>query len=439
MDPKITLGCAENGKSLTRRGFLGVSAALFSSAVLPSMASAQTNPSARMLVVVLRGGMDGMNLLIPSFDADYERVRRNLAIPREAALDLAQGFQLHPAMPRLHACFEEGQASFVPTAAVPNRSKSHFETQESLENGLPANTSSATGWINRFMGILPAGDRIRLGRSLGIGESPLIIRGNEPVLGWSNTWFGRASPSVLTATRNMYRDADPSLFDALQRGVEADRLAGGQAHQEIDRGPLINGFSGAARLLSLNEGPRVAVISVDGWDTHQEQGTLTGVFPDRLALLDEAIHTFRQGMGSAWENTVVLVVTEFGRTVEVNGTRGTDHGIAMPVILVGGALRGGIYGDWPGLSRRNLLNGIDLYPSVDIRAVFKGVLRDHFGAPIDRLNSVVFPGSLSAGTMNNLIRTRPAARARRQAAAAVAQAAEYARSPIEGYRAANGM
>jgi len=433
-------GCAESSLLMSRRGMLGLTAALFTSAALPSVVNASTNTDARLLVVLLRGGMDGLNLLIPAFDPDYERARRQLSIPTSSALELAQGFYLHPSMPRLHALFRAGEASFVPAAGLAVRNRSHFECQENLENGLSGNPSSATGWINRFLGALPSGDAVRGGRAIGIGEAPLIIRGSEPMLGWSNTWFNRTSPSVVSALSAMYEASDEGLLQSLRLGLEADRIAGGVSSEgEYDRGPLVNGFSGAARLLSSQIGPRVAVISVEGWDTHLDQGVLTGTFPSRLALLDDALNVFRSRIGSRWENTVVVLATEFGRTVAVNGTRGTDHGAGMPVLLAGGALRGGFFGDWPGLSTRSLYEGRDLYPVVDIRAVFKGILLEHFGVQRDRLDTVIFPGSGSVGIVSGLIRNPTAERRTSMASRSDFSLPDFARSPVGSYRAQYGL
>lgn len=432
-------GCSENGILLSRRSLLGISAGLFSSAFLPSFASADINNDARLLIVVLRGGMDGINTLIPSFDPHYESARRQIAIESGEALTLTDGFNLHPSMRNLHTFFSDGQVAFVPAAGLAMQNRSHFECQENLENGLSGNPSNSTGWVNRLMGMLPSGDPIRTGRAIAVGGSPLIVRGREPILNWSSTWFNRADESLVSSLEGIYQQTDPQLAESFALGLEADRLAGGVAAADNhDTAPLLVGFQGAARMLGANYGPRVAVLSIDGWDTHLNQGGVNGVFADRLDILDQAIGVFKHNVGNqAWDNTVVICVTEFGRTAQVNGTRGTDHGVGMPVIMVGGALRGGIYSDWPGLAENQLLNGVDLRPTIDVRSIFKGVLSEHLGVARDILDNEVFPDSARERPLEGLIR-RPA-RTLERGGAPERSLVEMARDPIARYRRENGV
>lgn len=437
LNEKDRSGCSENRLLLSRRSMLGISAGLFTSAFLPRIAYANTNSDARLLVVILRGGLDGINMLIPSFDPHYEAARQGLAIEAGDALPLSDGFRLHPAMPFLHQLYAQGEAAFVPAAGLAVQNKSHFECQENLENGLPGNSATATGWVNRLMNALPNGDPIRAGKAIGVSETPRILRGPEPVLSWSSTWFNRASGALVASLDDLYRRYDTELEQALSLGLEADRLAGGQgAEEDPNITPLLLGFRGAARLLSMEIGPRVAVLSVDGWDTHLNQGGLNGIFANRLDLLDEGIATYRQVMGQKWRDTVVCCITEFGRTVQMNGTRGTDHGIAMPVVLAGGAIRSGFYSDWPGLSTAQLYEGVDLRPTIDVRSVFKGILRDHIGVPLDLLDGTVFPESNHERALESLIaspvRTANIGPDGGTSASAIRQ------SPIARYRLQNG-
>lgn len=430
-------GCAEARLLMTRRAMLGVTAALFSSAVLPDFASAATDPDARLLVVVLRGGMDGINTVIPKLDPHYASARRELAIPLADTLSLGSDFGLHPRLARLHGMFGDGEASFVPAAAIPLRNRSHFDCQDNLENGLPNNVSNPTGWINRLLGALPAGDPIRARRAIEIGDAPLILRGPEPVLGWSPTWFGKANPQTLERLRLPYRRLAPDLWESLMNGIRADELAlSAGAGDTSGISALRRGFIGAARLMRADSGPRIAVLSVGGWDTHSRQGGLTGQMADRLSVLDEAIQDLKDELGAVWGNTVAMCVTEFGRTVETNGDRGTDHGIATVAMLAGGAVGAGIIGDWPGLAPGQLYEGGDLRPTVDLRAVFKGVLRDHLGVPRAVLDTTVFPESRDVPPLDGLIR-RPTR--------VIARAADFSRpldmretAPIALYRRQHG-
>ncbi|MFN7002797.1 MAG: DUF1501 domain-containing protein [Roseinatronobacter sp.] len=418
---------------MTRRSMLGVTAALFSSAFLPRMASGATDPDARLLVVVLRGGMDGINMMVPKLDPRYGSVRGNLAIPTDATLSLGSDFGLHPGLARVHDMWARGDVALVPAAGIPLQNRSHFDCQDNLENGLPQNTANATGWLNRMLGALPAGDPVRQLGAIEIGDAPLILRGREPVLGWSPTWFQKLTEAQTARLRHIYGAVDPELLSSLERGLRADQIALAAGADNPDVSVLRRGFIGAARLMRAESGPRISVLSVGGWDTHVQQGGLTGQFNDRLRQLDEGLADVEREMGAAWANTVVICVTEFGRTVLANGDSGTDHGIATVAMLVGGAVRQGIFGDWPGLATQHLLDG-DLRPTVDLRAVFKGVMQEHLGIPRDVLESTVFPGSLDARPLDGLIKHPVPAAARGRMA--FSRQPDRADHPIAAYRAA---
>jgi uncharacterized protein (DUF1501 family) len=396
VDPRVAAaaceGCAESRLLMSRRSMIGVTAALFSSAFLPKFSYAASNANARLLVVVLRGGMDGIGMVIPKLDPRYVSVRGSLAIPFASTLTLGTDFALHPALAQVHAMFQAGDCAIAPATAIPLRNRSHFECQDNLENGLPVNTPDATGWLNRFFGSLPAGDPIRVKRGIEIGEAPLILRGPEPVLGWSPTWFEKSNPATVARLQSVYTALDPELGDSLARGIASDELALASGAGGGNLSVLRKGFIGAARLMRAATGPRVAVLSVGGWDTHSQQGGLTGQMADRLTELDEGLADFKREIGTEWANSAVICVTEFGRTVVTNGSVGTDHGIATVALLVGGAVRRQFVGDWPGLAPADLFDG-DLRPTVDVRAIFKGLLKDHFGMPLATINSFVFPGS----------------------------------------------
>ncbi|MFN0190867.1 MAG: DUF1501 domain-containing protein [Aestuariivirga sp.] len=407
VDPRIAgaahEGCAESRLLMSRRSMLGVTAALFSSAFLPDFSHAASNANARLLVVVLRGGMDGMGMVIPKLDPLYESVRQSLAIPFASTRTLGTDFGLHPALAQVHTMFQAGDVAIAPASAIPLRNRSHFECQDNLENGLPVNTPDATGWLNRFFGSLPAGDPIRVKRGIEIGEAPLILRGPEPVLGWSPTWFDKSNPATLARLETVYTALDPELGDSLARGIASDELALASGAGGGDVSVLRKGFIGAARLMRAATGPRVAVLSVGGWDTHSDEGGVTGQFADRLSELDQGLADFKREIGTEWANTAVICVTEFGRTVVTNGSVGTDHGIATVALLVGGAIRRHFIGDWPGLAPAQLFDG-DLRPTVDLRAIFKGLLKDHFGMPLTTINSFVFPDSAAITPSPSLVK-----------------------------------
>lgn len=427
-------GCPDSRLLLSRRSMIGVTTSLFSSAFLPKFAHAATDPDARLLVVVLRGGMDGMSMVVPKLDPLYASLRGQLAVPSASTLSLGADFGLHPGLSRVHGMFAAGDAAFAPAAGIPLRNRSHFKCQDNLENGLPINAANATGWLNRLLGGLPAGDPIRVNRGIEIGEPPLILRGPEPVLGWSPTWFEKARAENLVSLRTVYSALDPYLWQAIVGGVTADRMASAAGPAADGISELRKGFIGAARLMRAAAGPRIAVLSVDNWDTHADQGVLTGQFNDRVRELDAALGDLKTELGTVWSKTVAICVTEFGRTVRANGSRGTDHGIASAAILVGGAVRSGLVGDWPGLAPAQLFDG-DLRPSVDLRAAFKGILRDHLGVPTTTLEATVFPGSAAAPPIANLVKTPVAASsATRASASASPPSALQDMTPIERYR-----
>jgi uncharacterized protein (DUF1501 family) len=175
-------------------------------------------------------------------------------------------------------------------------------------------------------------------------------------------------------------------------GLKADQIASDADANAQETDEIKKGFIGAARLLRAKGGPRIAVLSVDGWDMHLQQGTISGRLSGKLHSLDQALLDFKMNLGSAWNNTVMVCATEFGRSIDTNGTNGTDHGIGTTAFMVGGAVQGGFIGDWPGLSPAARYEG-DLYPATDLRAVFKSILNQHIGVPQSILDDTVFPGS----------------------------------------------
>jgi uncharacterized protein (DUF1501 family) len=426
-------GCAESRLTMSRRAVLGMTAGLFSWAFMPRFAeAAAADDDPRLLVVVLRGGLDGLSAVVPFGDPHYVRMRRGIAIPAASTIRLNGFFGLHPAMPRFGKLYDEGQAAVVHATCVPLRNRSHFDGQDNLENGLPGLTSNSTGWLNRLLTALPAGAPIRSHGAIQIGEAPLILRGPAPVLGWSPTWFNHLEDPHLYMLRTLYRQQDRTMYAALERGLEADRLAEKVDEDDGEISELRKGFRGAGRLVAAPDGPRIAVLSVGGFDTHADQGAADGMLAGVLGELDAGIDDFRKTAGSAWRQTVMVLATEFGRTVRENGDSGTDHGVGTVALLAGGAVNGGrVFGDWPGLAPRDLYEDSDLKPTTDLRAVFKGVLRDHVGVPASVLNATIFPESIGVRPLDNLVRTSPATA---RSAADFAPARIGSEPPIARYR-----
>jgi uncharacterized protein (DUF1501 family) len=398
-------GCEESRLLLSRRAMLGVSAGLFSWAYRPRWAEA-AGADPRFLVVVLRGGMDGLSTVVPFGDPSYHSLRGDIAIQKNQTIRLDGFFGLHPAMKRLGSMYRKREAAFVHASCVPLRIRSHFDGQDNLENGYPGEiVTNVDGWLNRLLQSLPTGTPIVSRGAIQIGAAPLILRGSASVLGWSPAYYNHLDDPLLYMVRTLYQLKDPQMFQYLEAGLKADRLAEGVGKKNDNVSELRKAFRGAARLLKAAAGPRIAVLSVDGWDTHTDQGAASGQLANTLGELDLAIDDFRTSTGSAWKQTVMVLATEFGRTAHVNGDRGTDHGVGTVTLLAGGAVNGGkVYGDWPGLAASNLFEGSDLRATTDMRSIFKGVLADHLGVPDTILTNTVFPSSANAKAMHGLVK-----------------------------------
>lgn len=389
---------------LDRRQILrGGAASLALWGLLPKTASA-SGRDPRLLVVVLRGGLDGLALVPPLADPDYAQLR-GMAAPTAATLALDGSFGLDPAMPFLHGLYRKREALIVHAVATPYRGRSHFDGQDVLESGLPGTGRVADGWLNRALTALPAGGRPNP-KALAVGAVvPLLMRGAAPVLSWSPRTFNLPlRDSTAARLMDLYSASDPKLAKALAAGLEIDRMAAVAAPQAAGGRPfrdLLETAEAAAKFLSAADGPRIGALSFNGWDTH---ANAAGQLANRLAGLDAALKAFAEGMGPAWKDTVAILVTEFGRTARMNGTAGTDHGTATVAVSIGGAVRGGrVLADWPGLSDAKLFEGRDLAPTQDLRAVVKGVLRDHLGLSPNLLAAAVFPDSARVAPLDGLI------------------------------------
>ena len=297
----------------------------------------------------------------------------------------------------------------IHAAASPYRSRSHFDGQDVLENGASGAGLSRTGWLNRA--IASIAPRSEEPAAVALAQNtPLVLRGDSPVTSWAPSRMPDAAEDTIRRIQDMYAD-DRFFADRLAQALESQEIAGSMADVEGSRRASevqqwkMNAEA-AARFLTADAGPRVAVLETGGWDTHANQGTDSGYLANRLTALDDALQALSIGLDEAWERTVVAVVTEFGRTVSANGTRGTDHGTATAALLLGGAVAGGrIHADWPGLAKRNLYEGRDLYPTTDLRSLFKSVLLSHLAIPESQVESVVFPGSRDAQALEGLIRS----------------------------------
>jgi uncharacterized protein (DUF1501 family) len=245
-------GCAESRLLMSRRSMLGMTAGLFSWAYMPRSAEAATGYDPRLLVVVLRGGMDGVNVVVPFGDPAYHSMRGKIAIPTASTIKLNSFFGLHPALKNFGAYYKAGDAAVVHATCVPLRTRSHFDCQDNLENGLPGIAVNPTGWLNRLLTALPAGAPIKSKGAIQIGEAPLILRGPAPVLGWSPTWFQHVPDQTLYMLRTLYRENDPGLLSILDRGIKADHLA--------ERGGADDGVAGLPVSAELAAPPALSAL-----------------------------------------------------------------------------------------------------------------------------------------------------------------------------------
>lgn len=346
----------------------------------------------KLVVLIARGAMDGLSVTVPYADPHYAGLRGPLAIGApgvpDGALAMAEGFGLHPALTGLHALYGAGQMRFAPAVAIPARIRSHFDAQDVLESGGEAVRGQTDGWLNRALAA--SGGQALNGLSIG-AQTPLILRGAAATSSWAPGGEVDHDDRLVTQLMDLYAD-DPLLGPGLARGIQTEAMASASGDGTVLRRNDIDGLGQAvARLMTGEEGADVVVVSVDGWDTHARQA---GQLQLRLQGLDALITGLRTGLGETWSRTVLVMATEFGRTVRVNGTGGTDHGTGSSLLLAGGALKvGGPIGDWPSLAEARLFEGRDLTPTLDVRSVFKGVLRDHLGIDRAALDTRVFPDS----------------------------------------------
>jgi uncharacterized protein (DUF1501 family) len=377
------------------------------------LAFARTEADERFVLVILRGAADGLAIAAPYGDASYREVRGEIALaaPGESdgLLRLDSLFGLHPSLAGIHTEFKEERALIIHALASPYRSRSHFDGQDVLENGAAGVGLLRDGWLNRALA--PLGGS--LGGEVAIAMSqntPLVLRGDNSVTSWAPSQLPDADDGTLRRLQDLYAD-DEFFATRLAQALKSQEIADGESSmgQMRSRGndaqQLQTMMQATARFLKAEDGPRVAVLETSGWDTHANQGAANGVLANRLSGLDTGLTTLRDELGKTWSKTVVAVVTEFGRTVAVNGTRGTDHGTASAAIVLGGAVNGGrVIADWPGLGSSDLYQGRDLMPTNDMRSLFKGILADHLALTGSTLNKVVFPDSAAAPAMQNLIR-----------------------------------
>lgn len=382
--------------ALTRRRFighaLGAAGALTTLTLWPRSAEAAAagGGDTRLLVLLLRGGMDGLHVVFPRDEPAYRNLRG--AVMAQDARTLDGSFALHPALAFAHELYGRRQLLPVLAIAPAYRQRSHFEAQDCLENGTASAGGASTGWLNRCAASLSGSEALSI-----TAVMPLIMRGPGEAGTWTPPLSKQVNPILLQRLQPLYA-ADERLGDAFARALEDQ---GRDVAKGARGGRLPQAMTAAAKFMAAADGPRIGFVEDSGWDTHSNQ---VQVLQSKLSELDAGLRAFHDNAGEAWKRSVVMVVTEFGRTAAINGTGGTDHGTGGLALLAGGAVRGGrIAGDWPGLAANALNEGRDLRATSDLRAMFKAVLAGHLQVGEGALESKVFPGSRDVGVMEGLL------------------------------------
>lgn len=358
----------------------------------------------RFVFVILRGGMDGLTAVPAPGDPAFAEARGVLGQFPAATLPLEGPFALHPLLLQLHAMYARSELAVVHATGLPYKERSHFDAQQVLESGGTRPYELATGWLARSLAAAGHGAPLK---AVALETAvPLVLRGPAEVDTWAPSNLPEPAPDLVARLEAMYR-GDAALSTALARARGLRETPGMAANPDMGgaggagAGGLVGSGRAAVTLATkaaefLQRGSQVAVLEMGGWDSHTHQAAERGATSNNLRALDAAMAALREGLQPArlWSRTVVLVATEFGREVAVNGNLGTDHGSGGAAFVLGGAVRGGrVIADWPGLAKKERFEGRDLRITTDLRAVMRAALADHLGVPRAALDAQVLPGS----------------------------------------------
>lgn len=387
--------------SLTRRHILKTTATALFAAHLPlSLGYASTPQNRKLVVVLLRGGMDGLAALIPHRDAHYVPARGDVAMPisDQALIALNDTFAMPKALEPLARLFHQQELLFMHAASTPYRDRSHFDAQNMLETGCRLPHARHQGWLNMTVQQLS-----RNRNALAMGSAvPLLLQGDARVGSWSPATMAEPDDHFMDRVQQMYA-SDPLLKDALQTAQAMQNL-GPKSREKSKPRDFTFMMRKLGSFMQAPGGATIAGIELGGWDTHVNQGTEKGRLPRQFTRLAEGIEAFKEAMGEQWQHTAMLVLTEFGRTAKANGTGGTDHGTASAAFLLGGAVKGGcMAGDWPGMA--SLYEDRDLMPANDLRGLIKTVLHQHLEIAEPALDDIIFPNSRSVWLRQSLFRS----------------------------------
>jgi uncharacterized protein (DUF1501 family) len=377
--------------------------------------AAESGSGNNFVMLILRGGMDGLWAVPAIGDPSFADARGALARYASPPMPLDDIHALHPLLPGLHASWGRGELAVVHAVGLPYRERSHFDAQQVLESGGQRPHELTTGWLGRALQASHGASSASNASSARGGlkavalqtAPPLILRGGAAVDSWAPSVLPEPTPDLVARLETLYRN-DPALAQALAR---ARGLRDDPGMADNPPGMAGGGRNGQALALArkaaefLQRGTPVAVMELGGWDSHANQAAPGGALSNNLRTLDAVLQALREGLlpGGAWDRTVVLVATEFGREVAPNGTQGSDHGTGGAALLLGGAVQGGrVISDWPGLARKDRFEGRDLRITTDLRAVLRPILADHLGVPRAALDATVLPGSAAVKSLDLL-------------------------------------
>jgi uncharacterized protein (DUF1501 family) len=402
----------------TRRAFLKNGAmALVGTAAIPSFltravmahAAAASANRRKLVVIFQRGAADGLNIVIPHAEPSYFQMRPTIAIPQKQIIDLDGFFGLHPAMASLKPLWEQKHLAIVHAAGSPDPTRSHFDAQDYMESGTPGIKATEDGWLNRA---LRAEDERRRGqqtpfRAVALSaQVPRTLQGKVPSIALDNVrdfHIGGAA-AVATPVNAAFESIYDQTVDTALRGAGKETFEGMKMLKATDpdaytpapgaeypKGSFGASMKQVAQLLKADLGVEAAFADIGGWDHHQNEGSVNGQLADRLQEFSQSLSAFWTDMGDQAEEVVVVTMSEFGRTARENGTRGTDHGHANVMFVLGGTVKGGrVYGRWPGLAAEQLNEDRDLTVTTDFRHVLAEAAWRQLGA---RDMNLTFPGA----------------------------------------------
>jgi len=399
---------------LTRRAFIRNSAlAVVGTAAIPSFltraALGALEPgirNKRLVVIFQRGAADGLNIVVPHGERDYYAMRPTINIPRSAVIDLDGKFGLHPSMSAFQPLWKQGHLAIVHAAGSPDPSRSHFDAQDFMESGTPGIKATEDGWLNRTLHDLPTQVDKAAFRAIAMGPSlPRILSGSEPAVAINNIadfgvgGRGTGAAPIANTFESMYSESVDTVlhgtgretFDAVKMLKSADPSQyKPMLGANYPRGRFGDSLRQLAQLIRANLGVQIAFADIGGWDHHVNEGNTQGQLANVLGDFSQSLAAFWTDIGDLGEETVVITMSEFGRTARENGTRGTDHGHANVMFVLGGPVKGGkVYGRWPGLDQSQLYEGRDLAVTTDFRNVISEALDHHLE---NKSLSKVFPG-----------------------------------------------